>query len=143
MFTKLFEAVVAKVYPCTLDEVTSRGQKEVRIINSIEPLASNHKLIMNYTLVEKETDELLKYPDKAIYLLGYQYTHITRDRNSLPHDDRLDALAIGCEYIKDMVVVDADTILKDIEEREMEKFLYEKIYGKYNYSNPSFISHLR
>ena len=143
MFTKLFEAVVAKVYPCTLDEVTSRGQKEVRIINSIEPLASNHKLVMNYTLVEKETEELLKYPDKAIYLLGYQYTHITRDRNSLPHDDRLDALAIGCEYIKDMVVVDADTVLKTIEEREMEKFLYEKIYGKYNYSNPSFISHLR
>jgi len=143
MFTNLFSSVVSKVYPCTIDEVTSRGQKELRIINSIEPLSSNHKLVINYTLVEKDTEEVLQDPTKAPYSLLYQYTHITRDRNSLPHDDRLDALAIGCEYIKDMVMVDADSLLKSIEEREMEKFLYEKVYGKYTPRNPSFISSSR
>jgi len=141
MFTNLFSSVVSKIYPCTIDEVTSRGQKEVRIINSIEPLSSNHKLVINYSLVERDTEEVLKDPNKAPYSLLYQYTHITRDRNSIPHDDRLDAMAIGCEYIKDMVMVDADMLLKSVEEEEMKKFLYEKVYSNnYTNSRPSFIN---
>ena len=131
MFTNLFERVVAQVYPCTLDEVSVKGQKEVRIINSIEPLSSNHKLVVSYDLIKRDTEWASKEVDNIQYSLIHQYTHITRDKGSLGHDDRIDALAIACEYIKHMVLVDADKALEVFKEREMERFLQEKIYGKY------------
>ena len=131
MFTNLFEKIVSQVYPCTLDEVNVKGQKEVRIINSIEPLSSNHKLVFDYNLIKKDTEWASKEVDNISYSLLHQYTHITREKGCLAHDDRIDALATACEYIKDMVLVDADLALEAIKEQEMEQFLMEKIYGSY------------
>jgi len=59
----------------------------------------------------------------------YQFTHITRDKGSLVHDDRIDALAIACQYVKDMVMVDTNKVVQQNKERELENWLHEKIYG--------------
>ena len=59
----------------------------------------------------------------------YQFTHITRDKGSLVHDDRIDALAIACQYVKDMVLVDTEKTVQLNKEREMQRWLDEKIYG--------------
>lgn len=142
MFTVLFTKIVSKIYPCSIDEVTSKGQKEVRIINSIEPLTTNHKLIIDYELLQKDAEEAINKPDRVAYSFIHQFTHITRDRNSLVHDDKLDALAIACEYIKHMVVVDSEALLRAIEEQEMERFLEEKIYGKYTTNNKIYTGNM-
>jgi hypothetical protein len=139
MFTNLFEKVLVSIYPCTIDEVVSKGQKEVRIIDSIEPLSSNHKLVFSYELLSKDAEDAQKHVDRLQYSLMYQYTHITREKGCLPHDDRLDALAMACEYIKDMILVDTDETIKRLEEAEMERWLYEKIYGGYSKKNPNYI----
>jgi len=131
MFTTLFEKIVSQVYPCTLDEVNVKGQKEVRIINSIEPLSSNHKLIFDYNLIKRDTEWASREVDNIQYSLIHQYTHITKDKGCLAHDDRLDALASACEYIKHMVIIDADLALDALQTREMERFLNEKIYSNY------------
>ena len=141
MFYNLLSKVIAAIYPCTIEEdFKVRGQKELRIIENIEPLLTNHKLVIDDTLIRKDAEMVQREPTKVVYLLIYQLTHLTRDKGSLTHDDRLDALAIACQYVKDMVMVDTDSIIEQAKQREMEKFLQEKIYGNYTHKNPSYIS---
>ena len=133
MFYNLLTKVLADVYPCTVvDDFRVQGQKETRIINNIEPLVTNHKLVMNYELIQRDAEEVQKEPTSIIYSLMYQYTHLTRDKGSLVHDDRIDALAIACQYVKDMILVDTEKVVQQNKEREMERWLHEKIYGNSN-----------
>lgn len=130
MFYNLLTKVIADVYPCTVeDDFRVQGQKEVRIINNIEPLTTNHKLVFNYELIQRDAEEVQKEPNSIVYSLMYQFTHITRDKGSLVHDDRIDALAIACQYVKDMVLVDTEKTIEYNKQRELENWLNEKIYG--------------
>jgi hypothetical protein len=130
MFYNLFTKVLADIYPCTVeDDFKVQGQKEVRIINNIEPLTTNHKLVFNYDLIQRDAEQVQKEPTSIVYSLMYQFTHITRDKGSLVHDDRIDALAIACQYVKDMVMVDTERVVQQNKEREMERWLHEKIYA--------------
>jgi hypothetical protein len=131
MFTELFRKILIKVYPCTIiDDFTVRGQKEVRIIDNIAPLLGNHQLVVSEDKIREETDWVMELPvERLQYSLLYQLTHITYDRQSLIHDDRLDALAIACQYLADYVIVDDNKRLKELEEQEMEDWLYSKVYG--------------
>ena len=145
MFYNLLAKVLVDIYPCTVvNDFKVQGQKEVRIINNIEPLATNHKLVFNYELIQRDAEAVQKDPTGIVYSLMYQYTHITRDRGALVHDDRIDALAIACQYVKDMVLVDTEKVVQQNKEREMERWLMEKIYGNSNNSRGrslgSFIS---
>ena len=54
---------------------------------------------------------------------------MTYDKGCIPHDDRIDALAIGCQYIADMVVVNAESRLQEMKDKEMEDWLYDKVYN--------------
>lgn len=86
MFAKLLTPIVARIHPCSIEEVRATGQKERRIIEDLEPLLNQHRLVVDTQAVRKDAGE-------GIHSLMYQLTHITRDRNSLKHDDVLDALA--------------------------------------------------
>lgn len=136
MFAVLLEKILMKIYPCQIEkEFTSKGQKELRIINNIEPLLTNHQMVIDYGLIESDITLSKTDLKSSVYSLVYQLTHITKDRGCLVHDDRLDALAIACEYIKDSVFIDADFMIKQAEEEEMKRFLYENIYNKGNSNN--------
>lgn len=143
MFYNLLSKVVSKIYPCTIvDDFNVKGQKEVRIIDNIEPLTTNHKLVFNYELLTRDAEEATKHPENLQYSLMYQFTHITREKGCLPHDDRIDALAIACQYVKDMVMIDAEETIKALEEAEMERWLHEKIYDSYSSNNANFITNM-
>jgi hypothetical protein len=95
MFTELLKPVLGKIYPCSVEEIRATGQKELRIIETLEPVMSTHRLVVNQTLISKdyqtaETD--IKYS------LFYQMTRITKDRGALVHDDRLDAVEGAVRY---------------------------------------------
>jgi len=95
MFTELLKPVLGRIYPCTVEEVRASGQKELRIIETLEPVMSSHRLVVDQALIERdyrtaETD--IKYS------LFYQMTRITKDRGALVHDDRLDAVEGAVRY---------------------------------------------
>lgn len=93
--TAVLKPLFEREWPVTLEEVQNSGQKEVRIIDTLEPLVSSHRLIMNESLLQKDLDSTMKYPAelRKSFQLFHQMSAITYDRNCLRHDDRVDALA--------------------------------------------------
>lgn len=100
MFQKLFEPVLYRKHKCTVEEVKSKGQKEVRIADTLEPLLGAHKLIVSESAIEHDYNSSVNIDGHhdPKYSLFYQMTRLTRERGSLAHDDRLDALAIACAF---------------------------------------------
>lgn len=131
MFTELFKKILNSVYPCyVVDDFNVKGQKEVRIIDNIAPILTNHQLIFNEEAIQREAEWVQKNPaDNLVYSLMYQLTHITYDKGSLSHDDRLDALAIALQFVADMVIVSDTKRLELIRAKEMDEWLHDKIYN--------------
>lgn len=124
MFTRLLEPVMAKIHPCKIEEVKHSKQKELRIIDTLEPLMNSHRLIVDQSLVEREVNRAINgdSEDHIVYSLFYQMTRLTRERGSLKHDDRIDALAMACRYWVDAVAQDADERARELmDEREMKE----------------------
>lgn len=95
MFTELLKPVLGRIYPCSVEEVRATGQKELRIIETLEPVMSTHRLIVDLALIEKD----YRSAEADIkYSLFYQMTRITKDRGALAHDDRLDAVEGAVKY---------------------------------------------
>ena len=111
MFTKLLQPFVSRVYPCEIEEIRVTSQKELRIIDTLEPVMNQHRLIFDpKTILDDYDSARIAYsPDKAPqYMLFYQLSRLSKERGSLRHDDRLDALAQGVKYFLDYLDVDQE-----------------------------------
>lgn len=100
MYLKLFSPVMTKVHRCTITEVKSKGQKELRIADVLEPVLGSHKLVVQESVIDEEYRSACNSDGgfDIRYCGFYQLTRLTRDRGALAHDDRLDALAIGVQF---------------------------------------------
>ena len=104
-------------------------QKEKRIIDCLEPLMNQHRLVISDKVVQEDyTSTQIHTPEMALrYQLFYQMSRITRDKGSLAHDDRLDVLAMSCQYWADRIAKDADQAMADRKDdlvrQELDKFL--------------------
>ena len=119
MFTQLLKPHLNRIYPCTMEEVRQHQQKELRIIDTLEPLMNQHRLIIDPKVINDDYDSaFLNFSsDKATqYMFIYQLSRISKDRGSLRHDDRLDSLAIACKYFLDSLDVDQQMQNKIAEE---------------------------
>lgn len=98
----------------TIEEVWESGQKELRIIDVLEPIVSSGKLIVDIDCLAQDQKYCSEYPlqERSVYSLFYQFAKITRDKNSLVHDDRLDALAGACRHFVEALSVDS---IKEVE----------------------------
>lgn len=123
MFSQLLKPVLGRIYPCTVEEVKHSTQKEARIIDTLEPVMSSHRLIVDQRVIQKDFDTA---PDIK-YSLFYQMTRITRDRGAIVHDDRLDALAIAVNYWVETMARDNNKAAGDLKssalEKELKKFM--------------------
>ena len=98
MFTALFLPILKKVgYQCEVTEVRHNTQKERRIIDTLEPVMNQHRLIVDKKVIEDDANSIKIYPleKQQQYSLFYQMTRITKDRGCLAHDDKLDCLSIS------------------------------------------------
>ena len=84
----------------TTEEVRHSTQKEKRIIDTLEPVMNQHRLLVDEGVIrwDYESTKALP-PEKAnAYRLFYQMTRLTKDRGALMHDDRIDCLSIAVNY---------------------------------------------
>jgi len=129
MYLKLFSPVMTKVHRCAITEVKSKGQKELRIADVLEPVLGSHKLVVQEAVIEEEYRSACNSDGNfdIRYCGFYQLTRLTRDRGSLAHDDRLDALAIGVQFFVESMEKNseegASELLQEFLEHHMESEL--------------------
>jgi len=127
MFSELLKPILRSVHPVSIEEVRNHKQKELRILDIVEPLLNQHKLVIDFSLLKKDVGTAVADHHKLPYSLVHQLTHISKDRGSLQHDDRLDALSIALGYIVDLVGVDSEEALERYREElldaELEDFM--------------------
>lgn len=126
MFAELLRPVLQRVYPgCGIEDEHVTGQKELRIINTLEPVMNGHKLIVNKRLLEqdKKHDSGRGEEEARQYHLFFQMTRITKERNCLPHDDRLDSLAGLIMHLQDRAGRDVDVDMRKREDEIWRKYI--------------------
>lgn len=81
--------------PPAIEDVWESGQKELRIIDVLEPVMARHHLIVSDEIWPRDVQTTQKYPldKRSSYGLLHQLARITRNKGCLLHDDRLDAVA--------------------------------------------------
>jgi hypothetical protein len=89
------------------EEVRSTTRKEDRIIDTLEPVLNQHRLIIDSRLI---TWDYQSNPDHAPEerlprMLMYQLTRMCREKGAVKHDDRLDCLSLGVKYFQDVMAV--------------------------------------
>jgi len=129
MFMELWKPILRKVYDVSMEEVRSNIQKEKRIIDTLEPVMNQHRLVVDPQVIEKDIQTVQNYPSEsqAKYMLFHQMTRITKDKGALIHDDRLDALQMAVGYWVEQMATDADMeviVRKDrLQDEELERFV--------------------
>nr|BDD44299.1 hypothetical protein 45 [bacterium] len=102
-----------------IEEVRANVRKEDRIIDSLEPVLNQHRLIVDRGVIDWD---FRSNPDAApeerlLYMLFYQMSRMCREKGAVKHDDRLDALAQGVKYFTDALSISA---YEQIKLRKME-----------------------
>ena len=92
-----------------VEEVRATVRKEERIIQTLEPLLNQHKLIMDPKVLEWDYASNPESPPerRLEYMLMYQMSRMCREKGAVKHDDRIDAMAQGCQYFVDAVAQSA------------------------------------
>lgn len=139
MWGQLFQPILRKYHPCTLTEVKHSTQKEKRIIETIEPVMNQHRLIFDRKLIERDLAFVrndtsdMGVEQRLKYSLLFQLAHITLDRGSLVHDDRLDALSMAVNYWVEKIGASVDEAMavrkSDRLQKELDIFM-EHAVGK-------------
>jgi hypothetical protein len=134
MFTKLLTPFLVRTYPVTTEEVRSNQQKEKRIIDVLEPVMNQHRLVIDESVIQRDLQNYNEYADekKHLYQLFYQLSRVTRERGALAKDDRLDALAMAVAYWVEQMDKDTQKVLDDHRSEmlrlELQKFS-EHVFG--------------
>lgn len=126
MFAQLLRPFLQKVYPCTIDEVRQTQQKERRIIDTLEPVMMQHRLVIDPKVVQNDLEECER---DLSYSCFHQMSRLTADRGALRHDDRLDALAMAVAYWVEQMDADSTSLEKERQDEELEKFLSAYVVG--------------
>jgi hypothetical protein len=135
MFAQLIRPVLGKIYPCTIEEVRHSKQKEMLIIDTLEPVLNQHRLIVDKKVIEKDYRDNQHLPsDMALrYQLFYQISRITKDKGALAQDDRLDALSIAVAHWTEQMGRDVDTAIEDAKAERMDNELrtfMDSVFGR-------------
>jgi Holliday junction resolvasome RuvABC endonuclease subunit len=113
MFTKLLTPFLTRIYPCSTEEVRSNVQKEKRIVDTLEPVFNQHRILFTEAVIRKDLET-----EDVKYQLFHQLTRITREKGSLAKDDRLDALAMAVAAWVEIMDQDATQAI-DIRKQEL------------------------
>ena len=142
MFMELIKPLFRTTYPVTIEEVRHNKQKELRIVDTLEPVLNSHRLVIDPKVITYDYKSALSYPieQQTRYMLMYQLSRITRDRGSLVHDDRLDALSIAVGYWVQQMASDADQSMVDRQQELLHKELQDFTDSFYKRNNKASLT---
>ena len=105
-----------------VEEVRANVRKEDRIIDALEPVMNQHRLIIDRGVVEWDYSSNKDAPpeDRLLYMLFYQMSRMCREKGAVRHDDRLDSLAQGVKYFTDAMGISA---YETVKQKRMEDWV--------------------
>jgi hypothetical protein len=108
-----------------VEEVRANVRKEDRIIDSLEPVLNQHRLIVDRSVVEWDFNSNKDAPpeDRLLYMLFYQMSRMCREKGAVKHDDRLDCLAQGVKYFTDAMGISAYEAVKQRRQEDWQDML--------------------
>ena len=100
MFSQLLQPFLLKHHTCEVEDVRNTKTKEMRIIDTLEPVMNSHRLIIDRKVMENDfksnPDDT---PERRLKLqLAYQISRLSKNKGSLVHDDLVDSLAGAVGY---------------------------------------------
>jgi len=92
-----------------VEETRANVRKEDRIIDTLEPILNQHRLVVDKSVIEWDyASNPDTAPEKRLeYMLFYQMSRMCREKGAVRHDDRIDALAQGVQYFIDALSISA------------------------------------
>ena len=97
-----------------IEEVRANVRKEERIIDTLEPILNQHRLVVDRGVIEWDysSNQDSAPESRLLYMLFYQMSRMCREKYAVKHDDRLDALAQGVKYYTDAFGISAREQIK-------------------------------
>jgi hypothetical protein len=91
------------------EEVRATTRKEDRIIDTLEPVLNQHRLVIDQKLIDWDyrSNPEMAPEERLPRMLMYQLTRMCREKGAVKHDDRVDALALGVKYFQDILAISA------------------------------------
>ena len=103
-----------------IEETRANVRKEDRIIDSLEPVFNQHRLVIDPKVIEwdyaSNANEATE--NRFQYMLGYQISRMCREKGAVRHDDRIDSLAQGVKWFTDALAISAQQQIKDRKHEE-------------------------
>jgi len=110
-----------------IEEVRANVRKEDRIIDSLEPVLNQHRLIVDRSVIDWDYASNKDSPaeERLLYMLFYQMSRMCREKRAVKHDDRLDCLAQGVKYFTDALSISAQDQIQMRKKEEWDNMLAE------------------
>ena len=127
MFVELLKPVLSEPNPeydwpgyrCTVEDAEwATGQKELRVIDTLEPVMNQHRLVVSPELIERDS-----HVEDPQYSFFYQMTRLSKERGCLAHDDRIEALYGAVKYWVNSMAAEQLRALDDYKARKLDNEL--------------------
>ena len=126
LVTELFKKHINQLkLPITCEETRSNTRKEDRIIDTLEPVLNQHRLVINKDVIDWDFHS---NPEEAAekrleYMLFFQTSRMCREKFAVKHDDRIDSLSLGVKYFQDRFAISAHEQMKHRKREEWNDML--------------------
>jgi hypothetical protein len=136
MFTELLKPYLMKTYPCTVEEVRHNIQKERRIVDTLEPVMNQHRLVLDIGVIRDDYESTKKYAtEKSLqYSLMWQLSRMTRAKGALAYDDRIDVLSMAVAFWSERMAQDVNRKMAnrkaEMLDSELERFMENAVGRK-------------
>jgi hypothetical protein len=117
LFNKHLQQTRQNIY---IEEVRANVRKEDRIIDALEPVLNQHRLVVDRGVIDWDFKSNPDAPpeERLLYMLFYQMSRMCREKGAVKHDDRLDCLAQGVKYYTDAMAISAYEKMKEVRREE-------------------------
>ena len=120
-----------------IEETRANVRKEDRIIDSLEPVLNQHRLVVDRSVIEwdyhSNKDEASE--KRLLYMLFYQMSRMCREKGAVKHDDRLDCLAQGVKYFTDALSISAQDQIRIQRQQEWNSMLEDFLDNPHSSAN--------
>ena len=137
-FREVFVPVLHAHHKAVVEDDLVTGQKEKRIIGTLEPVMGRGALIVTENAVNQDMLDCGRYApkDRQVYSAFHQMSKITPERGSLVHDDRLDSIEGAVRYWQARLAIDQEHQLQQERTRAHAEMIKDPL-GKTRYDAPT------